>query len=300
MLDRRRRTIINSTNAIRVRVSINQMVWRVAEEYSSGVMNSRISPAEAFELMVEELGEWLLKPTEPPAFMSSLFQKALTTARGKAIASVVDPIDDSQLHRSIRCKSGFVGVYANGKGYRAEISDEQGSKTLGTFQSAREAAWARRTYYIDNKKSYGALEQAIQEVLLEGYSTDMGPLSTATPEYIKHFTIYTRALEHKPIPGLSAQDRALEQTDPMTLPNYWELIQGPTFQSPAPVELAAAPQLVEPPQPTKAQPKVQRMAQQLEASLISQTPISQTPINRGLKIKGPIYDEATDTWIEED
>lgn len=72
------------------------------------------------------------------------------------------PIDLSKLHRSAKTKSGFVGVYANGKGFRAAARVPNGGgsaeKHLGTFDTAEEAAWRRYLYYKEHKLPYGELE----------------------------------------------------------------------------------------------------------------------------------------------
>jgi hypothetical protein len=69
-------------------------------------------------------------------------------------------IDLTVLHRSNKTKSGFVGVYVNGSGYRAI---ERRGNYLGTFDSAEEAAYQRYLFYKRNKLPYGELEVEVDK-----------------------------------------------------------------------------------------------------------------------------------------
>lgn len=74
-------------------------------------------------------------------------------------------IDISKLHRSDKTKSGFVGVYANGRGFRAMNRNNQ---YIGQYDSAEEAAWAR---YVNHKQSglpYGPLEERVDDYKADG------------------------------------------------------------------------------------------------------------------------------------
>jgi len=68
-------------------------------------------------------------------------------------------MDLTLLHRSEKTKSGFVGVYANGKGYRAMAPD---GHNLGTFSTSERAAWARYLYCRKHALAYGKPEQDAQ------------------------------------------------------------------------------------------------------------------------------------------
>lgn len=63
--------------------------------------------------------------------------------------------DLTKLHRSAKTKSGFVGVYANGSGFRAA---GRNGAYIGQYASAEEAAWERRKYYKKHNLPYGELE----------------------------------------------------------------------------------------------------------------------------------------------
>ena len=92
-------------------------------------------------------------------------QKLKTRGLPPAIAKV----DLTKLHRSDRTKSGYVGVYANGSGFRA--TGRQG-EYLGTFKSAEEAALLRRKHYIVNGLPYGEMETSIDEMRRFGEQGD--------------------------------------------------------------------------------------------------------------------------------
>jgi hypothetical protein len=93
-------------------------------------------------------------------FLSGDFERAVTSAREKnfGMLNEAKPINLSLLHRSTKTKSGFVGVYANGKGFRAMVTSGESMHSIGTFPSAEEAAWRRREHYLSNGLPYGELE----------------------------------------------------------------------------------------------------------------------------------------------
>lgn len=102
-------------------------------------------------------------------YFGPLFENALKTVRADNLGVIANgpQIDLSKLHRSDKTKSGFVGVYATGKGFRAMGkkvgSGGGGEQYLGTFETAEEAAWRRYVYYKDNKLPYGELEVEIEK-----------------------------------------------------------------------------------------------------------------------------------------
>lgn len=62
------------------------------------------------------------------------------------------------LQRNPKAKSGFAGVYSNGKGYRASAWVDGVERTIGTSPSAEAAAYRRLQYYRANNLPYGDLE----------------------------------------------------------------------------------------------------------------------------------------------
>jgi len=114
------------------------------------------------------------------------------------------------LHRTLKAKSGFVGVYASGNGFRAEGSDTVGKRiVIGTFPTAEQAALARFHHYNRLGLPYGELEQEI-EALLKRDPTVRGE----SMERLKWRAIYEAAQAHHPIEGLTDEERALEDEDP--------------------------------------------------------------------------------------
>lgn len=99
--------------------------------------------------------------------LGPMFEHAYVALRAKDGASLdgLPPVDVSKLARSTRTKSGFVGVYANGKGFRAMARDENDAniqKSIGTFASAEQAAWARYLHYTKHKLPYGEVEALLE------------------------------------------------------------------------------------------------------------------------------------------
>lgn len=80
--------------------------------------------------------------------------------------SAAGPIDLMKLHRSDKLKSGLVGVYANGKGFRC-VGRSPTTNTLvhlGTFPSADEAAWARYLHYQKHNLPYGEYAEKLEKL----------------------------------------------------------------------------------------------------------------------------------------
>lgn len=101
-------------------------------------------------------------------FLGPEYTHALKRVRADAFGTIGNgpPIDLNKLHRSDKIKSGFVGVYPNGKGFRAEgrLKNRTQTKYLGTFDTAEEAAWIRYLYYKTEGIPYGPMEERILEL----------------------------------------------------------------------------------------------------------------------------------------
>lgn len=93
-------------------------------------------------------------------YLGPMFESALKQVRDENFGAIASgkPIDVSLLHKSMKLKSGYVGVYANGNGFRAV---GPGGRYIVTSPTAEEAAWRRRSYYVDNRLPYGELEVEI-------------------------------------------------------------------------------------------------------------------------------------------
>jgi hypothetical protein len=119
-------------------------------------------------------------------------------------------IDTARLHRSDKTKSGYTGIYVNGKGFvahaRASLSDRT-EITLGTFPSATQAAEVRRIHYVKHGIPYGRLGEKI-----ESYRNR--PEGTMSPEFQRQVAIHDLAKEGTPAEGLSEEERVWETQDP--------------------------------------------------------------------------------------
>lgn len=99
------------------------------------------------------------------SFLSTDWQRALRKVRDENYG-VIDAgagINLELVHRSEKTKSGFVGVYANGKGFRGMAKYGGSLHSIGTFATAEEAAWRRRQYYKEHRLPYGELEAEMEE-----------------------------------------------------------------------------------------------------------------------------------------
>jgi len=121
--------------------------------------------------------------------LSSDFQRALRKLRDERF-NVLDnnspAIDLERLHQSHRTKSGFVGVYANGKGFRAMAKTGPNSpaqRSIGTFQTAEEAAWRRYLYYRQHGLGYGELEIEMEK-FRKGVPGEIPPFKGTDDELI--------------------------------------------------------------------------------------------------------------------
>jgi len=94
------------------------------------------------------------------------FARALTRLQDGNYGTIPvagDSIDISKLHRNSKLKSGFVGVYANGQGFRAMSRDFAGKAiAIGTFKTAEEAAHRRMLYHRQHNLAYGELEAEME------------------------------------------------------------------------------------------------------------------------------------------
>lgn len=103
-------------------------------------------------------------------YLGPLFEQALKEVRNEHHGAISpgEAINLAKLHRSTKTKAGFMGVYANGKGFRAMARHQGVEKYIGTFDSAEEAAWKRYLYYQEHKLPYGELEVEIAHWRAQG------------------------------------------------------------------------------------------------------------------------------------
>lgn len=149
--------------AVTLRLTLPAAIAKVVVKFAK---TNDISYESAIKMF---LGEISFRFDEGEAmFLSPAFQRALRQVREEhfgVINETAIAFDLSKVHKSTRTKSGFVGVYANGKGFRATGKagpNNPGEKSLGTYPTAEEAAWRRYCYYKQSKLPYGELEVEMQ------------------------------------------------------------------------------------------------------------------------------------------
>jgi hypothetical protein len=199
------------TKARVARVEISERLWEMIEEVA---VIMRATPKWCLQTMVDRIEHLAVSgQIDPLGFEFAQAVKRLNS-RGRMFEELVPAADLSRLHRSDKAKSGFVGVYSNGKGFRAEGKDHKTGLliTIGTFPTAESAAHARYQHYQRAGMPYGRLEE-----LMEQYRKREESLRAMSDERLKHEVIWSEAANSKrPIEGLSDEDRALERINPYT------------------------------------------------------------------------------------
>lgn len=145
------------------RVEIPAVLWalsgEMAKDWEVPQLNALRIILKQVAIAVEETNGNVLGSMFKPAYLALI-------ARDAAPVSSMPPIDVGKLARSTRTKSGFVGVYMNGKGFRAMAKmPDQGrvQKSIGTYPTAELAAWARYLHYTKHKMVYGDLEAILDD-----------------------------------------------------------------------------------------------------------------------------------------
>lgn len=114
------------------------------------------------------------------------------------LAQIASPdlgIDLDKLHREERTKSGFYGVYVNGKGFRcvgADPKDPRSTIHLGTYESAEAAAWIRYQHHKKHNLPYGEWEIELKAERARNVLND--------DETITELVVQVRDLGNKPMP----------------------------------------------------------------------------------------------------
>lgn len=117
-----------------------------------------VSERAAMRMFLGQIGAML--EVGQAGFLGPVWARELKALREEnfGVISAGPAIDLTVLHRSTKTKSGFVGVYANGSGFRAMAKIKGSEIYIGQFDSAEEAAWKRRLYYKEHRLPYGELE----------------------------------------------------------------------------------------------------------------------------------------------
>lgn len=142
-----------------VPANIWALAGKVAERW-------RITHIQGMRIVLDHLSQRIEKTNG--AVLGDVFQVAYEglIAADSAPIDGLPSIDVSKIHRSAKTKSGFVGVYANGKGFRAmakQPGEGRIQKSIGTFPTAERAGWARYIFYKKHQLPYGELEAMLDE-----------------------------------------------------------------------------------------------------------------------------------------
>lgn len=144
---------------VRVWVEVPPVIWalagQMASEWEVPQLNALRIILKQVAIVVEDTNANVLGSMFKPAYATLLARDAIPSEG-------MPPIDVGKLHRSNKTKSGFVGVYANGQGFRSMakvVGEGRVQKSIGTFRTAEQAAWARYLHYKKHKLAYGELEE---------------------------------------------------------------------------------------------------------------------------------------------
>ena len=92
--------------------------------------------------------------------------RVLTPGASRSEDHIPINFDVSLLETSAKCKSGFTGVYAvNGTGFRSLVPDPKtaGSRYLGTWHTALDAAIDRYRWYEEHGLPYGNIARYVED-----------------------------------------------------------------------------------------------------------------------------------------
>ncbi len=157
--------IVLPSGNVFVRTEVTGLIWdlmiSMGEQWG-------IDPNAALRIMLQKLS--LSLSEGDVSSIGSEYAAALHRLKITRTNTTTDPklppIDYALLHTNVKTKSGFVGVYANGQGFRVmgKVPGQPGTAThyIGTFPTAEEAAWRRYLYYQANDLPYGAYEDALE------------------------------------------------------------------------------------------------------------------------------------------
>jgi hypothetical protein len=176
-MGRRQQIATDSDGAATLRLRLPPHTWRLITRYADRV---EIPPEAAARIFLEQI-EALIGDNDAP-WLSGDWRHVLQASQRDTPPSL-EGIDLEVLHRSDKTKSGFVGVYANGAGFRAA---GRGGAYLGTFKTAEEAAWARYKLYKRANLPYGELELEIDRLRARGEKGDDEQLKAIALETAYH------------------------------------------------------------------------------------------------------------------
>lgn len=160
----RSRVTIQPDGHTTVKAEVPATIWKMIEKYAETI---HVTPIQSWAIFLNRLESLIDEGTYDfigPEFSRVIRGLVATDAIG---TSGLPPLQMGKLHRSFKTKSGFVGVYMNGNGFRA-MAKQPGSgvsiqASIGTFPTAEQAAWARYLYYKKNNMAYGEVEAEIDD-----------------------------------------------------------------------------------------------------------------------------------------
>ena len=190
------------------KVLVPNELWTLLEEVAK-VMDA--TPKWCLGMLMKRIDHLASTRPEVLGFEFERARRQLD-GRGSFVSGELRQIDQTRLHRGERTKSGFVGVYANGKGFTAMAKASHSDptmKSLGTFPTAVQAAEARRMHYFKLSLPYGSLAERIETF------KHSEAWKNASDELKRRQAIYELAKEGTPAEGLSDEDRKWETIDPL-------------------------------------------------------------------------------------
>lgn len=206
----RKPTVVDAgQELLSVRVNISRSLWALLEKASA---KFSLKPEHGLQMLMTALDRHMADPSAKvdwlwPELRSVIEAERLAWIHDKRArldeqeAAELNAMDLAVLERSERTKSGYTGVYANGKGFRAMVKMAKGPLiALKTHETAEAAAWERYLYCQEKRIPYGELAAEM----------DQHRSKFDNETKLKIFAInFRRHVISDPIPGVSDEDLAL-------------------------------------------------------------------------------------------
>lgn len=158
----RNRATAQEDGSVLVKAPVPVSVWKLVEKIGAKL---KLKPLVAWQIFLQSVASKL--EAGDVDWMDPMFSSVAKSAflGNEFAADGMPPIDMDALHRSDKLKSGFVGVYANGNGFRAMGRNASGKGTtyIGQYATAELAAWARCLHYRKHGFPYGAEEDKLTD-----------------------------------------------------------------------------------------------------------------------------------------
>jgi len=158
-------TVIHEDGSATLKLRVPSIIWSLAGRLAS---RWELSQEHALRILLDQFAAQLRQTRG--AVMNTIVEEAFEALLAEDAIPLdgVAPIDVGKLHRSPRknSASGFVGVYPNGRHFRAQAKDPRArgqQVSIGTFPTAERAAWERYLFYQKHNMAYGAAEDALAE-----------------------------------------------------------------------------------------------------------------------------------------